>query len=210
MRQEKANKLPFMMEVKPKLRNEYMIKLIKFTLPIASMLFVFGGCSTFPDSECMKSVLVSAESRTPLYPVREGDTRSVSITNFKGGCGGASPDLPGKEGEFGINMTLTAPEGKRSSVREKRVVFPVFVALLDNKDNVLDRLDEKVEVTIDDHAVNHSHKITYRLPTGISINSTDHRLLVGFNGGVTEAYSSKAHTHHKRKPLHKKRLKKPT
>lgn len=167
------------------------MKIVQSTLSIALLTIFLGGCSTFPssDSECMKTVLVSTLSRVPVYPVMEKDKRSVTISTFKGGCGGSSADLPGGQDEIGINMTLTMPEATHGTHKVKKVAFPIFVALLDKDDNVLDRLDEKIEVTIDHHSLSHTHKITYRPPAGINVHSEDHRLLVGFNGSVTAVHS---------------------
>ena len=127
--------------------------------------------------------------KAPLYPVMEEDPRSVTISTFKAGCGGSTAELPGGKGDIGVHMTLTMPEAKHRTGKVKKVAFPLFVALLDQEDNVLDRQDESVKMTISDHSLNHIHKITYRPPEGIDIGSADCRLLVGFNGPAVADHS---------------------
>jgi hypothetical protein len=84
----------------------------------------------------------------PLSRVMVEEGRDVIITAFKGECGGSSPQLPGGSGDIGIILTLTVPEAKRSKDEVKEATLPLFVALLDKEDNVKDRRDENVKVTI--------------------------------------------------------------
>lgn len=160
-----------------------MTRIVQSTLSIAFLSFVLGGCSTFSpsDTQCMKTVMVTSVSRMPLSRVMVEDGRDVIITAFKGGCGGSSPQLPGGSGDIGITLTLTVPEAKRSTDKVKEVTLPLFVALLDKEDNVKDRHDENVKVTVNDRLLNHIHQITYHPPEGIEVDNQDYRVLVGFN-----------------------------
>lgn len=156
------------------------------TLSALLFLFLLGGCSIFPSSntKCIKTVLVSSVSKMPLSRVKMGDRRDVIISAFKGGCGGSSPQLPGGSDDIGLTLTLTVPEAKRPTGQTKEVALPLFVALLDKEDNVKDRLDEMVKVTLSDHALNHTHKIIYHLPEGIDVDNQNYSILVGFNAEI--------------------------
>jgi len=132
----------------------------------------------------MRTVLVSALSKAPLSSVFEEDRRFVTISAFKAGCGGSSAELPGEKGDIGINMTLTMPESKQKHGKVRKVIVPVFVALMDKEDNVLDRQDEKVEVNLSDHSLKHTHKMIYHPPQEIAVDSEAHHIFVGFNGSV--------------------------
>jgi len=154
----------------------------------------------------------------PLSRVKVGDRRDVIISAFKGGCGGSSPQLPGGSDDIGLTLTLTVPEAKRPTGQAKEVALPLFVALLDKEDNVKDRLDEMVKVTISDRALNHAHKITYHLPEGIDVDNQDYRILVGFNADIASRpvvrskpveslKAKKAPLKAKKKPLKKKHKK---
>lgn len=160
-----------------------MSRIVQPILSIALLSLLLGGCSIFSssDTKCMKTALVTSVSKVPLSRVMTGDRRDVIISSFKGGCGGSSPQLPGGSDDIGITLTLTAPEAKHSTGKTKEVTLPLFVALLDKQDNVKDRLDENIKVTISDRALNHIHKITYHLPEGIDVDNQDYRILVGFN-----------------------------
>ena len=160
-----------------------MTHFVQSTLSITLLSLLLGGCGTFSssDTQCMKSSLVTSLSRMPLSRVMGGDERDVIITIFKGGCGGSSPQLPGGSEDIGITLTFTTPEVKRSTGDVKEVVLPLFVALLDKEDNIKDRHDEKVKVTISDRSLNHTHKITYHPPEGIGVDNQAYRILVGFN-----------------------------
>lgn len=168
-----------------------MTKSIHPALIVVLLSAFLGGCSTFSssDSGCMKTVLVTTVSKTPLSSARKGDTRTVTISHFKGGCERSKAQLLGEKDKVGINLTLTAPEAKPATGSVKKIAFPVFVALLDKEDNVLDRYDEIIKVTVSDEPLNHTHKITYRPPEGIDIGGDDHRLLIGFNGNAKAAPS---------------------
>lgn len=161
------------------------------TVLVSSFL---GGCDTVSstNSQCIKPVLVPDLSRTPLYPVIEDDPRAATISISQSGCGGSKEELPGENDDIGINMALTIPEARKGTGRVKKVIFPVFVALLDKQENVVDRWDEKIEVTITDQPLNHTHKITYHPPEGINAGSADHRILVGFKGNVLAEHVTKA------------------
>ena len=161
-----------------------MTRIIQSTLSIALLsLLLGGGCSTFSpsDTQCMKTVLVTSASRMPLSRVMTGDGRDVIITAFKGGCGGSSPQLPGGSDDIGMTLTFTTPDARYATGKAKEVTLPLFVALLDQEDNVKDRQDENVKVTISDHSLNHTHKIIYHPPEGIDVDSQAYRILVGFN-----------------------------
>jgi hypothetical protein len=125
----------------------------------------------------------------------------------KSGCGGSSAELPGGKGDVGMNLLLTVPEARRGSGRVKRVAFPIFVALLDREDNVIDRHDETIEVTITDKALSHTHKITYHPPKGIDVGSEEHRVLVGFKGNANAVHSAHPHKKTMKKMAHKKKIK---
>ncbi len=171
-----------------------MPRIIQPALSIAFLSLLLGGCSTFSpsDTQCMKTVLVTSVSRMPLSRVVAGEGRDVIITAFKGGCGGSSPQLPGGSDDIGITLTLTAPEAKRSTGKVKEVTLPLFVALLYQEDNVKDRHDENVKVTISDRALNHTHKITYHPPEGIEVDNQAYRILVGFNAEAAHVPHSEA------------------
>ncbi|MBX9786547.1 MAG: hypothetical protein K2Y08_04330 [Alphaproteobacteria bacterium] len=183
-----------------------MTKIVHSALSFTLLTMFFIGCSSFSssDSPCMKTVLVSTLSRTSLHSVREEDTRSVAISDFKAGCGGSSADLPGRQGEIGINMTLTAPESIRSKVKAHKVALPIFIALLDKDDNVLDRRDERIEITITEDSLKHTYKTSYRPPAGIDVGSENHRILVGLNGNAVAAHSFSGHSSAAKKSLPKK------
>ena len=166
-----------------------MPRISQCALSVLLFLFLLGGCNVFPspNMKCMKTVLVSSVSKMPLSRVKVGDRRDVIISAFKGGCGGSSPELPGGSDDIGLTLTLTVPEAKRSTGQAKEVALPLFVALLDKEDNVKDRLDEMVKVTVSDRALNHIHKITYHLPEGINADNQNYRILVGFNAEIVSA-----------------------
>ena len=130
----------------------------------------------------MKTLLASSLSRAPLSPTIKGDERVVSIADFKGGCGGSGYGLPGGPGDIGILMTVTLPESTPKGNHPQAVSLPVFVALLDREDNVLDRQDETVKILVTDDHLIHTHKIVYHPPRGIDVSSENHRVLLGFNG----------------------------
>lgn len=173
-----------------------MTQIVHSAVTITLLTLFFIGCSSFSssDSTCMKTVLVSTLSRTPLHSVIADDTRSVTISDFKAGCGGSSESLPGGQGEVGINMTLTAPESIRGKGKAQKVAFPIFIALLDKNDNVLDRRDERIEVTITEDSLKHTYKTSYRPPAGINVNSENHRILVGFHGNAEPIHSFHGHS----------------
>jgi hypothetical protein len=87
-------------------------------------------------------------------------------------------------------MALTMPEAHQKKGRVRKIAFPIFVALLDEEDEVLDRHDEEIVVTISDRSLSHIHKTTYHLPGGIDVDSQSHYILVGFNGPVKVRGSS--------------------
>lgn len=189
-----------------------MTHIIQPALSIALLSFLLGGCSTFSpsDTQCMKTVLITSASRMPLSRVMTGDGRDVIITGFKGGCGGSSAQLPGGSDDIGIILTLTTPEARHSTGKVKEVTLPLFVALLDKEENVKDRHDENVKVTISDRSLNHTHKITYHPPEGIEVDDQSYRVLVGFNTEVGHVLPSKYEDIPKAKktPLKKVRKKK--
>jgi hypothetical protein len=141
----------------------------------------------------MKTVLVSSLSSATLHSAREHDPRAATLAVVKVGCGGSAEAFPGGKGDIGVNLSLTIPEALKGTGSVNKAIFPVFVALLDQEDNVLDRHDEKIEITITDQALSHIHTITYHLPEGIDVGSETHRLLVGFNGGVIPVRSPMVH-----------------
>jgi hypothetical protein len=180
------------------------MKIIRTLLSMSILFGILEGCGTFPSPEptCMKPVLVSSLSRTPLYPILEDDPRAATISVVKTTCGSSKQEALSRRAQIEIDLALTIPEARRTFGRTKKALFPVFVALLDQQDNILDRLDAMIEVTITDKAVSHTQKITYHLPEGVDIDSKDHRLLVGFHGGVTASHSVMAH-HPVKKVSHK-------
>lgn len=177
------------------------MKLIRTYLSVILICAIFVGCTTFssPDSICMKTNLVSSLSRTPLYPILEDDPRASTISVVKTTCVSAKEEAPAGKMHIEIDLALNIPEARKTSGKTKKAIFPVFVALLDQQDNVLDRLDEKVEVTITDKSLSHTHKITYRPPEGIDVSSKEYRLLVGFHGTVMASHSTL--THHRVKKV---------
>lgn len=168
------------------------MNLTKPPLPVIFLFALLAGCATLPssDSGCMKTVLVSSLSKVPLSPAIKGDNRFLTVSDFKGGCNASNPGFLGTGGDIGITMTVAAPEAKHKHGKTQKIRVPVFIALLDKQDNVLDRQDEKVDLTINDHSLIHTEKMTYRLPQGISKDSEGHRLLVGLNGPVKMIPSS--------------------
>ncbi len=185
------------------------MKIMQAVLSIILFSAFLGGCATLSssDSACIKTVLISTLSKTPLYPAIPEDARTVTISTFKGGCGGSSADLPGGKGDIGIHMTLTVPEAKQKHGQVKKIAVPVFVALLDKEDNILDRQDDQIEVTISNQSLNHTHKIIYHPPHGIDIESKDHRILVGFNGRVMPVRAPVIRAPAVKKYVHKKKRK---
>lgn len=165
--------------------------------PLLPVIFsaLLAGCASLssPDTGCMKTVLVSKLSKAPLSPAINGDKRSLAIAEFKGGCHTASSGFLSKSNDIGITMTLSLPESRHKHGKVQKVRVPIFIALLDKEDNVLDRWDEKINLTIKDHSLTHTQKLTYQLPQGISRDSENHRILVGFNGPVKLLPSSPSH-----------------
>ena len=172
-----------------------------------AILSCLGGCASFspPESGCMKTVLVTTLSRVPLHAAFGDDPRTGTISLVKSGCGGSNAELSGGKGDIGINLLLTVPEARKGTGRVKKVVFPIFVALLDREDNVIDSHNENIEVTITDKVLSHTHKITYHPPEGIDAESEDHRILVGFKGNVRAAHSIHTHPQNVKKLVHKKK-----
>lgn len=144
------------------------------------------GCATSspPPSGCLKTALVSSLSKAPVRPVLKQETRLVTLSGVKRVCRASSGPLSERKRSICITMALTMPEARQKHGTGRKVAFPVFVALLDKEDNVLDRQDEKIRVTISDRSLNHTHTILYHLPEGIEADSENHRLLVGFKGRV--------------------------
>jgi len=173
-----------------------------------AILGCLGGCVSLSssDSGCIKTVLVSTLSRVPLHTAMGDDPRSATISLVKSGCGGSNIDLPGEKRDIGMNLLLTVPEARKESGRVKKITFPIFVALLDREDNVIDRHDENIEVTITNKALSHTHKTTYHLPEGIDVGSDDHRILVGFKGNALTAHSIQPHTNYVKKKTRKKKI----
>jgi hypothetical protein len=160
---------------------------MKLSPPLLAIYFFcafLGGCGTVSPSGCLKTSLVSNLSKTPLFPVLKDDNRTVAISSFKGKCVNPSDDLPGEKGDISISMALTMPEAQQKKGRVRKIAFPIFVALLDEEDEVLDRHDEEIVVTISDHSLSHIHKTTYHLPEEIDVDSQSHYILVGFNRPV--------------------------
>ena len=177
------------------------------SLIFLAIIGCLGGCASFSSSEsgCMKAVLVSTLSRVPLHNAFGDDPRSATISLIKSGCGGSNAEFPGGKGDVGMNLLLTVPEARKGSGRVKKVAFPIFLGLLDHEDNVMDRHDENIEVTITDKALSHTHKITYHLPEGIDVGSEEHRILVGFNGNASAVHSSHPHKQNMKNAAHKKK-----
>jgi len=177
-------------------------------LSVVLLISVLVGCGTISpsDSACMKTVLVSSLSRTPLYPLLEEDPRVATISIVKAVCVSSKEGESAGKAPIEIDLALNISEARKMSKRIKKALFPVFVALIDAEDNVLDRLDKKIEVTISDKPLNHSHKITYHPPQGIDVGSGDHRLLVGFHGSVMPSHGPLTH-HLVKRGAHKKSVK---
>lgn len=169
------------------LRHKFMYLIIIFTLLFSSVL---GGCSSSFHSEearCIKTVLVSSLSEMPLSSFIHQDSRKIKVAAFKAGCGGTSPDLPGGYDDIGLHITLKIPNARHPKGHITEITVPLFVALLDLQDNVLDRQDEALKLKISDYAFSQAYKITYRPPEGIALTSTYHKILVGFNKGEIKA-----------------------
>ena len=167
------------------------------TLPsLVLLLPLLSGCSdSLTSSQCVKAKLISSLSRAPLHHVSKEDPRSMVISDFKSGCGGAVADLPGGEGDIGLSMVFTLPEVRQGQLNsgknwEKEVVLPVFIALLDGDENVLDRKDENIHLTISNHALIRTHQLTYHLPEGVDSSSLEHHILVGVNGNIKPAHGN--------------------
>lgn len=150
------------------------------------LILTLAGCQVLPsvESPCMKISLLSNVSRTPLYHIVEDDPRSATLGINKTECKSVQDARGSETSQIVIDVALTIPEARKTYSRTTMAIFPVFVALLDSEDNVLDRHDENIEVNITDKATNHVHKIIYHLPQGISADSKQHRLLIGFNGNI--------------------------
>jgi hypothetical protein len=109
-----------------------------------------------------------------------------------------------------IGLTVTIPEARKKTNHTKKAKFPIFVAIVDAEENVLDRYDGTLDITISDNPLAYKHTITYLVPEGLSIEGKDYQLFVGFNGSVTSASGSKvSHSLQKavRKKAHNKRVK---
>lgn len=162
-------------------------------------------CTTFQstDSVCLKTIVIPDLSRAPLYPVIEHDTRIAILSLDQVSCSRANEEATDSKAANLINLTITIPEARKKTDRIKKVKFPLCVALLDAQENVIDRYDELVEITISDKPLTYKHMITYVAPEGVDIEAKDHQLLVGFNGNVTSASLSKA-SHPLQKAVRKK------
>lgn len=161
----------------------------RYLVGIIFLCSFLEGCTTVSngDSRCMKVSLITALSKVSLSHENLHEIRSLSVSNFKGGCGGTSADLPGKSDEIGINLTLFVPEAKKSTHKKRTVTLGAFVALVDKNDQIKDRFDEKIKLVINDYAVSHTHKIIYRLPQDIKVNDQNYRILVGLKEGAVSS-----------------------
>ena len=180
------------------------------------LIFVFStllsGCSSSfrsEESRCIKTALVSSLSQMPLSHFIKEDSRMVTISAFKAGCGGSSPDLPGGYNDIGINVTLKIPDAHSPKDNVTEITLPLFVALLNRQDDVLDRQDESINLKVSDYALSKTYKITYHPPEGIDPTSANHKILMGFNQVAIKDPSPKRSVHQsvKKKVFHKKKLK---
>ncbi|MBM3467956.1 MAG: hypothetical protein FJX71_00810 [Alphaproteobacteria bacterium] len=114
----------------------------------------------------------------------------MTLSDFKAGCGGSSNQLPGGSDDIGINVTFMVPAAKHPRHRVNKVTFPLFVALVDKNENVIDRRDESVDIKISDKSLNFAHKIIYTPPKEVAVDSENHRILVGFNESKPPIVSS--------------------
>jgi hypothetical protein len=163
------------------------MRLLTSFIPL--LAFILGGCSPSfrsEESRCIKTVPVSSLSQMPLSHFIKGDSRMLTVSSFKAGCGGSSPDLPGGYDDIGINVTLKIPDARNPKGKITEIEVPLFVALLDHQDNVLDRQDEALKIKVSDYAFSQAYKITYHPPKGIDPTSPSHKILVGFNGTATK------------------------
>ena len=166
------------------------------------MAFFLGGCSTVPDADapCLEASLIGSLSKLPLSSFMPEGTRKeeryVTVSGFKSGCGSALPGIAGEEGDVGISLILSVPRAKNrngggagvgrggaegQAPPLKVIMLPLFVALLDDKDNVIDRKDFKIKFPLGNKALNCPYKLVYHPPKGISVKSKSHRILVGFH-----------------------------
>jgi hypothetical protein len=111
----------------------------------------------------------------------------IKVAAFKAGCGGSSPDLPGGYDDIGIHITLKIPNAPHPQGHMTEIAVPLFVALLDLQDNVLDRQDEALKLKVSDDAFSQAYKITYHPPEGVDPTSIHHKILVGFNEAEIKA-----------------------
>lgn len=174
-----------------------MMKFIRQCLYSISLMVLLVGCDTFSsrDSECLKPVLVQNMSRLPLYPIFHDDPRFATLSVVKSTCQTSSDEISIGQPSVEIDLALTIVEARKPTRKTKEVIFPIFIALLDKQDNVLDRHDERIGVTITDKSLNQSHKIKYLFPQGIDIGKADYRLFLGFLGNVMATHSG-THKHH--------------
>ncbi|MBM3632411.1 MAG: hypothetical protein FJX03_01710 [Alphaproteobacteria bacterium] len=150
-------------------------------------LFLFlVGCSSVPpkDPGCIKTSVISTLSRVPLYTALEEDSRIATLAVEKVECDELRIAPSEGKANIGMNLKLTIPATRKDKGSNKNVVFPVFVALINCEDAVIDRHDEMIKVHVKRTALNHTHKIKYELPEGVSTRKQDYRILVGFNGSV--------------------------
>ena len=132
----------------------------------------------------------------------------IKVAAFKAGCGGSNPDLPGGYDDIGIHITLKIPNARHPKGNITEITVPLFVALLDLQDNVLDRQDEALKLKVSDYDFSQAYKITYRPPEGVDPTSTHHKILVGFNeaGIKTPSFKRESPSLGKKKVFLKKKL----
>lgn len=181
-----------------------------FARPLTCIVFLIlflVGCSSVPhkDSGCIKTSVISTLSRVPLYTALEEDSRIATLAVEKVEC-----DLALSEGkaDVGMNLKLTIPAARKDKGSNKIVTFPVFVALLNREDTVIDRHDEMIQVPVKKTALSHMHKVNYHLPEGLSAHRQDYRILVGFNGSARAARVDTKYSNENKKVIHKRVKKK--
>ena len=163
------------------------------------------GCSTTPleGSGCIKTSVITTLSRSPLYTALEEDSRIATLAIEKVECDKSKNARSEGNDDIGLNLILSIPAARKDMGSDKKVVFPVFVALLNREDVVIDRYDEMINVHVNKAALSHTHKINYHLPEGVSAHNEDYRILVGFYGSVRTAQADAKYSAAGKKAIHK-------
>jgi hypothetical protein len=162
-----------------------MMNKAKVCLALVVFAGILAGCSSFSstDTPCIKTSLVGSLATLPVAHFIKGDPRHIAISGFHTTKAPDSANEPVNEKDVAIDFVLAVPENdpSHSSPITRKARLPVFVALLDKQDNVLDRMDVKITINLGQQALDEPYHIVYHFPKGLDGSCDDYRLLMGFN-----------------------------